>query len=59
MELADEIRVKADKATVHAMPNDPDVLKICIPGCEAPDAFSLSGQIFETFAAHVAAHVDA
>ena len=34
MELADEIRVKADKATVYAMLNDPEVLKACIPGCE-------------------------
>lgn len=34
MELADEIRVKADKATVFAKLNDPEVLKACIPGCE-------------------------
>ncbi|MEL6234051.1 MAG: carbon monoxide dehydrogenase subunit G [Pseudomonadota bacterium] len=34
MELADEFRVKADKAKVYAMLNDPEVLKICIPGCE-------------------------
>ena len=34
MELADEIRVKADKAKVFAMLNDPEVLKNCIPGCE-------------------------
>jgi carbon monoxide dehydrogenase subunit G len=34
MELADEIRVKADKAKVYAMLNDPEVLKNCIPGCE-------------------------
>ena len=34
MELSDEIRVKADKAKVYAMLNDPEVLKNCIPGCE-------------------------
>ena len=34
MELADEIRVKADKAKVFAMLNDPEVLRACIPGCE-------------------------
>lgn len=34
MELADEIRVKADKATVYAKLNNPEVLKACIPGCE-------------------------
>ena len=34
MELSDEIRVKANKQTVFEMLNDPEVLKICIPGCE-------------------------
>lgn len=34
MELSDEIRVKADKATVFAKLNDPEILKACIPGCE-------------------------
>ena len=33
MELADEIRVKADKATVFAMLNDPEVLKNNPGGC--------------------------
>ncbi|MEM7060496.1 MAG: carbon monoxide dehydrogenase subunit G [Pseudomonadota bacterium] len=37
MELADEIRIKADKAKVYAMLNDPSVLKACIPGCEELD----------------------
>lgn len=37
MELADEIRVKADKATVYQKLNDPEVLKACIPGCEELD----------------------
>lgn len=38
MELADEVRVKADKATVYEMLNDPEVLKACIPGCEELEA---------------------
>ena len=34
MELSDEIVINARKAQVYAAPNDPDVLKQCILGCE-------------------------
>lgn len=34
MELQDEIRIPADRATVYAALNDPEILKQCIPGCE-------------------------
>ncbi len=34
MELKDEIRIDAARATVYAALNDPEILKQCIPGCE-------------------------
>ncbi len=33
--MSGEIVLPADKARVWAMLNDPDVLKVCIPGCES------------------------
>jgi uncharacterized protein len=36
-----EVVLPADKATVWAKLNDPDVLKTCIPGCEE---FNVSGE---------------
>lgn len=34
MEMKDEIRIEAPRDRVYAALNDPDVLKVCIPGCE-------------------------
>ena len=34
MELKDEVRINADRATVYKALNDPEILKRCIPGCE-------------------------
>lgn len=34
MELKDEVRINADRPTVYAALNDPEILKECIPGCE-------------------------
>lgn len=34
MELKDEVRIEADRNTVYAALNDPEILKECIPGCE-------------------------
>lgn len=34
MELADEITIPGDRATVLAKLTDPDILQRCIPGCE-------------------------
>jgi uncharacterized protein len=34
MELKDEVRINADRSTVYAALNDPEILKECIPGCE-------------------------
>ncbi len=34
MELADEIVINAPKDRVYAALNDPEILKLCIPGCE-------------------------
>ncbi len=40
MELAGERIIRADRATVWAALNDPDVLKACIPGCERLEKLS-------------------
>jgi carbon monoxide dehydrogenase subunit G len=34
MELADEIVINAPRDRVYAALNDPEILKLCIPGCE-------------------------
>jgi uncharacterized protein len=34
MSMTGEVKLPADKATVWAKLNDPDVLKACIPGCQ-------------------------
>jgi carbon monoxide dehydrogenase subunit G len=34
MTMSGEVLLPADKATVWAKLNDPEVLKVCIPGCE-------------------------
>lgn len=34
MELKDEIHIPASKAAVYAGLNDPEILKVCIPGCK-------------------------
>jgi len=34
MELNEEIHIPASKAVVYAGLNDPEILKICIPGCK-------------------------
>lgn len=34
MELSDEIIINASKQRVYAALNDPEILKLCIPGCE-------------------------
>lgn len=34
MELSDEIRINASRAKVFAALNDPEILKLAIPGCE-------------------------
>ena len=34
MELQDEIRIAAPRDQVYAALNDPEILKMCIPGCE-------------------------
>ena len=34
MELNDEIAIAAPKERVYAALNDPEILKVCIPGCE-------------------------
>jgi len=40
MELSDEIRVNAPKDRVYAALNDPEVLRLCIPGCEELEQLS-------------------
>jgi carbon monoxide dehydrogenase subunit G len=35
MDLSDEIRISAPRDVVYRALNDPEVLKRCIPGCEA------------------------
>ena len=34
MELSDEIVINAPKDRVYAALNDPEILRLCIPGCE-------------------------
>ena len=34
MELSDEIIIDAPKERVYAALNDPEILRVCIPGCE-------------------------
>lgn len=34
MDLSDEILIPAPRERVYAALNDPDVLRVCIPGCE-------------------------
>lgn len=34
MELKDEIFIRAPQDVVYAALNDPEILKVCIPGCE-------------------------
>lgn len=34
MELSDEIIIDAPKEQVYAALNDPEILRVCIPGCE-------------------------
>jgi carbon monoxide dehydrogenase subunit G len=40
MTMQGEVLLPADRATVWAALNDPDVLKICIPGCQSLDKVS-------------------
>lgn len=40
MNLAGEYRINADRAKVWRMIHDPEILRRCIPGCEAIDARS-------------------
>jgi len=35
MELQDEIRIGVSKERLYAALNDPEILKVCIPGCES------------------------
>ena len=48
MELKGEYRIPAPREAVWAMLNDPDVLRVCIPGCE-----TLDGSPGEGFSARV------
>ena len=40
MEMKDEIRIEASRATVWEALNSPDILKTCIPGCESLEQVS-------------------
>ena len=40
MEMTGEREIGADRATVWAALNDPDVLKACIPGCQSVEKLS-------------------
>lgn len=40
MEMKDEIRLEASREIVWAALNNPDILKICIPGCESLEKVS-------------------
>lgn len=40
MEMKDEIRLEASREAVWAALNNPDILKICIPGCESLEKVS-------------------
>jgi uncharacterized protein len=48
MQLTDEREIKADPATVWAAILDPEVLRVCIPGCE-----SMTGSVADGFEAVV------
>ena len=48
MELKGEYRIPADRDAVWRMLNDPEVLRVCLPGCE-----SLEGGIETGFSARV------
>ena len=48
MELKGEYRIPAPREAVWAMLNDPDILRVCIPGCE-----TLDGSPGEGFSARV------
>jgi uncharacterized protein len=52
MQLNDERIIKADPATVWAAILDPEVLRLCIPGCE-----SLTGSVADGFEAVVSQKV--